>query len=270
MPWLTVGGAQLAYRELGKGDPLVLVHGSGSQTELWGPALDDLSSSYRVVAYDRRGYGHSPHSPVRDYRRHVTDAIEIVRRLAGGRAVLVGHSSGGNVALALAAKRPRLVRALVVAEPPFHGLRYATGSFLTTIPHVKLSQLRGRPQEAAAIFFRWVTSYRTGGNAFDRLPADLRDLMIGNARPLLAELDPHPSGALFEHLAMRSLAAIPAPITFLLAESSQPWFHRIHAELVRAIPAIHTEHIPGASHFSNSDAPAEFVAAVRRGAARAS
>jgi pimeloyl-ACP methyl ester carboxylesterase len=66
--------------------------------------------------------------------------------------VVVGHSTGGPVTLAMAAKRPGLVRALVVAEPPFHGLRYATGSFLAMMTRVKLSQLRRRPQDAAAIF----------------------------------------------------------------------------------------------------------------------
>lgn len=264
---LTVAGAELAYEERGAGDPLVLVHGTGFQTELWAPALDELSANHHVIAYDRRGYGRSQHRPVRDYRRHVADAIEVIERVAGSPAVVVGHSSGANIAFALTAQRPDLVRSLVVAEPPFHGLRYATTSLLAMIATAKLSQLRRRPRDAAATFFRWVTSYRTGGNAFDRLPAGARELMLGNAGAVLAELDPLPTGAAFEQLSMRSLTAIPASITFLLGELSQPWFHRIHDSVVRARPDIRTERISGASHDINSDAPAEFVAAVERGAA---
>jgi pimeloyl-ACP methyl ester carboxylesterase len=269
VPVLTVDGAELAYEERGAGDPLVLVHGSGTQLELWGSAVDELSIDRRVIAYDRRGYGRSSHRPVRDYGRHVADAIDIVERVAGGPAVVVGHSSGASVALALAAERPELVRALILAEPPFHGLRYATGGLVAVIARAKFSQVRGRPRDGAASFFRWVTAYQTGGNAFDRLPVEWREMILGNARALLAELDPHPTGGLFEHRSMRSLTAIRAPITFVLGDLSQPWFHRCHAKLVGALAGTQTERIPGASHFVSSDAPAEFLAAVQRGAARA-
>jgi pimeloyl-ACP methyl ester carboxylesterase len=269
MPALTVDGVELEYEERGAGEPLMLIHGTGFQTELWRSSLDDLSARHRVIAYDRRGYGRSQHRPVRDYRRHVADAIEVIERVAQGPVVVVGHSSGASIALVVAAKRRDLVRALVVAEPPFHGFRYATRSFLGMIARAKLSQLRGRPQDAAAIFFRWVTAYQSGGNAFDRLPAELRQLMLGNARAVIAEADPHPTGVLFEHVPTRALTGIPTPITFLLAESSQPWFHRIHDRLLRAMPHIQTERIAGAGHYINSDAPAEFLAAVERGAGRA-
>jgi pimeloyl-ACP methyl ester carboxylesterase len=133
----------------------------------------------------------------------------------------------------------------------------------------KLRQLRGRRREAAEIFFRWATSYRTGGNAFDRYPLELRELMLGNARSILAELDPHPTGVAFQHVSRRSIASIRIPVTVLVAELSQPLFHRAHAWLVRALPAIQTKRIPGASHDIANDAPAEFTAAVDRGAARA-
>lgn len=267
MPELTVDGVELWYRETGAGEPLVLVHASGSQTELWGPAVGYLAASHRVIAYDRRGYGRSPHRPVRDHRRHVADAIEVIERLGRGPVVLVGHSSGANVALGAAARRPDLVRVLVVAEPPFHALRHPTRSLLAMIWRAKVRQLREGREAAASVFFRWATSYRTGGSAFDRTPAVLREMMFRNARSLLAELDPHPAGMSFEHLPMRALSAVTAPITFMLGELSQPQFHRAHAALVGAMPAIQTERIPGASHAMNFDAPVEFAAAVERGAA---
>jgi pimeloyl-ACP methyl ester carboxylesterase len=265
---LAVDGVELAYHERGAGDTLILIHGTGEQSELWGRGLDDLASRHRVIAYDRRGYGRSQHCPVRDYRRHVADAIEVIERRGDNPAVLVGHSSGASIALAVAAERPELVRALVLLEPPFHGLRNATRSFLAMIARAKLRQLRGRPVEGAEVFFRWATSYLSGGNAFDRYPAEVRELLLCNTRPVLAELDPHPTGSAFQHVPRRSVASIQVPTTVLVGELSQPLFHRCHAWLVRALPAIQTKRIPGASHDIANDAPAEFIAAVERAAAR--
>jgi pimeloyl-ACP methyl ester carboxylesterase len=260
----------LAYEERGAGDTLVLIHGTGEQTELWGGALDELASRHRVIAYDRRGYGRSQHKPVRDYRRHVADAIEVIERLGNGPVVLVGHSSGASIALALAAERPDLVRALVVLEPPFHGLRNTTASFLAMVTRAKLKQLRGHPREGAEMFFRWASAYRAGGNAFDRHPPELRELMLGNARAVLAELDIHPTGVTFQHVSRRSIASIQTPITLLLGELSQPMFHRAHKWLLRALPVIQTELVPGASHDIANDAPDQLIAAIERCVARVS
>ena len=269
MPNLAVAGVELTYEERGTGNALVLIHGTGEQIELWGRGLDELPRSHRVIAYDRRGYGRSRHRPVRDYRRHVADAIEVLERLGDGPAMLVGHSSGASIALVVAGERPDLVRGVVLLEPPFHGLRNATGSFLAMIARAKAEQLRGRPREGATIFFRWATAYRTGGNAFDRQPPALRELMLDNARPVLAELDPHPTGSAFQHVPRRSISAIQTPTTVMLGDLSQPLFHRAHAWLIRALPAIQTVRVPAASHDIANDAPGEVTAAVERLAARA-
>jgi pimeloyl-ACP methyl ester carboxylesterase len=114
------------------------------------------------------------------------------------------------------------------------------------------------------MFFRWATAYRSGGNAFDRHAPELRELMLGNARAVLAELDVHPTGVTFQHVSRRSIASIQAPVMLLLGELSQPLFHRAHAWLLRALPTIHTERIPGASHDIANDAPDQFIAAIER------
>lgn len=77
---------------------------------------------------------------------------------------MLGWSSGGNTVLALATKRPDLYRSLVLAEPPWHGLRHATLDMLAMLSRVKLSELRGRRRDVPPIFFRWISGLRSGGN----------------------------------------------------------------------------------------------------------
>src|SRR2546423_9719050 len=167
---IPVPGCELIYDELGTGEPLVLVHGTGAQASTWRGTVGDLAAGgYRVIDYDRRGFGRSTHRPVRDYRVHVADLAAVIEGV-GAPAHVLGWSSGGNVALALAVARPDLYRPLAIVQAPWHGLRRATPALVAVLVRAKLSQLRGRRREAAVIFFRWVSGLRDGGNGFDRLP----------------------------------------------------------------------------------------------------
>lgn len=264
--FLSYEGVDLAYEEHGSGEPLLLIHGSGAQAATWGRTTGDLAAAgHRVIAYDRRGYGDSVHPPVRDHRRHVADAMAVLERVAGSTAspaTVLGWSSGGNIALALTAARPDLVRNLIVVEPPFHGLRRPRADQLRMVARAKWAQLRGRPEEGAEYFLRWA-----GEESYDKAPKEERDRLLGHARNLLAELDPHPYGVMFEHLPMRRIRDIRVPVTFLIGENSHPFFHTLHRRMVRAVPAIHSEVIPGASHLVHVDAPDAFAAAVRRATA---
>lgn len=259
--FLSYEGADLAYEERGSGEPLLLIHGTGAQAATWGRTVDDLAAAgHRVIAYDRRGYGASAHPPVRDHRRHVADAAAVLEHVAKAPATVVGWSSGGNIALALTAARPELVRRLIVVEPPLHGLRHPTAALLRTLARAKWAQLRGRPEEGAGFFLRWAA----GDAAIDALPAEERNRLLAHADNILAELDPHLYGVMFEHLPLSRIRSITVPVTFLIGEDSNPFFHKLHRRLVRAVPSIRTEVIPGATHLVHLDAPHAFAAAVRK------
>ena len=124
MPVLEVPGARLNYRTAGDGPPLVLVHGSATDMTTWDGVVDELAREHHVVVYDRRGYGQSRHKPVRDHRIHAQDLTAVLAKVAGQPATVVGWSSGGNIALAVAVKHPELFSALVIVEAPFHGMRH--------------------------------------------------------------------------------------------------------------------------------------------------
>jgi pimeloyl-ACP methyl ester carboxylesterase len=264
---LVVPGATLRYRTAGDGPPLVLIHGSATDMATWDGVVDELARDHRVIAYDRRGYGASTHRPVRDHRIHARDLTAVLEQLAGEPATVVGWSSGGNVALAVAAKRPELFSALVVVEAPFHGMRHADRHVLATAARLKLTQWRGRRLAAAEVFYRFGSALRSGGNSYDRAPDDVRRNLQANAEPVLAEWDPHPFGVMHEHVSLRSVVGTPVPLTWILGAESSPWMAGLHDRVVRRRPDIRTIRIEGAGHLAHLDRPAEFVTAVREGAA---
>ncbi|HQT93435.1 MAG: hypothetical protein B7Z61_02305 [Acidobacteria bacterium 37-71-11] len=103
----------------GEGEPVVLLHGHSLDLRVWDeivPAL--IAAGLRAIRYDQRGHGRSA-SPPSGYRwgDHAADLAEVIVRVAGGPAHVVGLSKGGGIALELAVRRPELVRTLALIGP---------------------------------------------------------------------------------------------------------------------------------------------------------
>lgn len=98
----------------GYGDPVVCTHGVGDDSSTWNEvALRLADDGFKVTSWDLRGHGQS--TGFDDYSRDaaLADLASIVEA-AGPRAILVGHSLGGYLSLALAITQPSLVRGLVL------------------------------------------------------------------------------------------------------------------------------------------------------------
>jgi pimeloyl-ACP methyl ester carboxylesterase len=117
--FVAVGVNRLHYVECGRGEPaIVILHGNGSMLQdiLGSGLIERLAPSHRVVVFDRPGFGHSPRSrggiwTAGAQARAVREAFD---QLGLYRPVLVGHSWGTLVALALALRYPAAVRSLVL------------------------------------------------------------------------------------------------------------------------------------------------------------
>ena len=118
--FVTVEGARLHYVERGTGTALVLLHGNGSMIEdFQSSGLIDLAAKkYRVIAFDRPGFGHSdrPRSTIWTPEAQADLIAAALKEIGAPRAIVLGHSWGTLVALALAVKYPQEVQALVLAS----------------------------------------------------------------------------------------------------------------------------------------------------------
>ena len=118
--FLTIDGCRLHYVEQGEGEPLVLLHGNGSMIQDFkSSGLVDLAAKqYRVLVFDRPGYGHSdrPRTSIWTADLQADLICKALQRLNIPRALVLGHSWGASVAVALALKHPEMVRGLVLAS----------------------------------------------------------------------------------------------------------------------------------------------------------
>ena len=114
MATTTVNGVRLFYELSGTGEtPLVLVHGSWDSHQVWDSVVPRLAREFRVLAYDRRGHSQSTRTD-RPYsiREEAADLAALIEERGMAPAHVAGSSSGGSVALRLAASRPDLFRSL--------------------------------------------------------------------------------------------------------------------------------------------------------------
>ena len=120
-------GMSIEVSQQGRGDPVVLLHCSGSSGAQWRSLAAKLGKRYHVAAPDLLGYGGSSSWTASRAQFCLAQEAAIVRSLIGrlGRpAHLVGHSYGGAVALHIARTRPDLLKSLTLVEPSaFHLLR---------------------------------------------------------------------------------------------------------------------------------------------------
>jgi pimeloyl-ACP methyl ester carboxylesterase len=118
--FIRAGGVRLHYIEKGQGLPVVFLHGNGAMLEdLLISGIIDLSARrYRAIAFDRPGFGHSERPRGRRWTASAQASLlsRVFQRLGLDRPIIVGHSWGTLVALALALEHPQQVSGLVLVS----------------------------------------------------------------------------------------------------------------------------------------------------------
>jgi pimeloyl-ACP methyl ester carboxylesterase len=227
---------------------IVFVHGTRLSRSAWAAQLDGLGGEFRAIALDLPGHGTRSDEHFTLERAGDILADTIRDQAAGGRAIVVGLSLGGYVAMALAARQPERIRGLVLAgataEPigvrslPYRALALA------------LDRLDGPPLNRLNAWF-----FRT------RYPPEI-------AEPIVAGGFWSKGGAaalreLFGQRFAPLLAAYPGPT--LIVNGQWDLLFRLSAgTFAEAATDARRVRLAGALHLSNLDQPAAFNEAVRR------
>jgi 2-hydroxymuconate-semialdehyde hydrolase len=116
---IDAGGIETNYHDVGRGPPVLFIHGSGPGVSAWANwrlAIPPLSRSYRVIAPDMAGFGFSARPAGFEYHKDawIAQAIGLMDALGIDKAHVVGNSFGGAIALAMAIRHPRRVDRLAL------------------------------------------------------------------------------------------------------------------------------------------------------------
>jgi pimeloyl-ACP methyl ester carboxylesterase len=233
------------------GRPLVvLVHGSLDRATTFARVVRRLQDLH-VITYDRRGYNRSREAGglARSdggrlpFDQHVDDLVE----LCGRRSVVVGHSFGGDIALAAAGAAPDRVAAVGAYEPPM--------PWADWWPRRSGREVSDEdPGARAEAFFRRVV----GDESWNRLPRRSREERRADGPALVAELAALRSGG--EPFDLRKLQV---PVVLGRGESSVPHHVRAVEEMAGLVDGARVVVIAGASHGAHVSHPEEFASFVR-------
>jgi pimeloyl-ACP methyl ester carboxylesterase len=275
--FLDVDGVRLHYIERGEGEPIVLIHGNGTMIQDFTVSglVDRLASSHRVIVFDRPGYGYSSRPrQLWTPRAHAKLFQRALGQLGVEKAVVLGHSWGTLVAVALALECPSLVRSLVLASGYFYPTLRAD-TFLFSPPAVPVIGDAMRhtisPLIARAILpglIKQMFAPAEVPERFERLfpkelmmrPSQLRAAAEDAAlmTPSVMELQHH-----YRELQM--------PVTIITGADDQiADVGRQSERLHRELPRSEFIALPGLGHMVHHLAPDGIASAVERAAQKAS
>lgn len=121
MSAITIDSELVHYEVLGRGRPVILIHGWLGSWRYWIPVMQQLSANYRVYALDLWGFGDSQKNPARySLQSQVNLLTQFMEKLGINKAALVGHSFGAAIAIAFARRHEVLTsRIMTVSAPLF-------------------------------------------------------------------------------------------------------------------------------------------------------
>jgi pimeloyl-ACP methyl ester carboxylesterase len=231
----------------GSGPALVMVHGAGSGRWGFGLLRPHLEHRFTVVAADRRG--RDPDEADRyDLDLDIQDVGALLREFGPG-ASLFGHSYGGLIAAAAAARAEGLDR-LVLYEPPMGGVLNA-GAWVDRLDALVAA---GDREPALLDFLRDIGGYT------EVEIAAMRGTPVWDARLATMPTAVREMRAENEYrLPIEALARVTVPTRLLVGSRSPEWAHRSTEAYAEAIPGATVVTLEGQGHGANAAAP-ELVA----------
>jgi pimeloyl-ACP methyl ester carboxylesterase len=252
---VAVDNLELEYEVYGAGEPVVLIHAGGCGDWFRGLLAErTLTDRYQLIRYHRVGYAGSDHiaGPV-SVRAQAEHCRGLMRRLGVTRAHIVGHSSGGNIALQVALDHPEHVRSLALLEPalltvpsgPFAGHameQYRAGDWSAAVD-IWMAGVGGADYRAAM--------ERALPGALDHAVADA-DTFFGQELPAVREWS----------FGRDDAQRIEQPVLCVLGGCSDdvsPVYNQRHELLLDWLSNVEAFVLPGATHLLHVQNPGEMA-----------
>jgi pimeloyl-ACP methyl ester carboxylesterase len=250
---------KLYHESIGKGETVIFLHSGVTDSQMWDAQWQDLAKDYRLIRYDRAGFGKSAPNTAAGNSRD--ELLKLMDDLGIEKAHLVGSSAGGEIITNFALEHPEQVKSLVLVSSLVGGYE------LQGEPPAQLMALfgalqAGQIEEAAALTTQVFLLGEQRKEA--DLARDLRDSVsamalqaIKNGAFMQADADtPQPA-------AMQRLGEISVPTLLIVGSYDNPAIAKAAGEISKALPNAQFVAIDKAAHLLNMEAPQAFNQTLR-------
>jgi pimeloyl-ACP methyl ester carboxylesterase len=268
--FVEAGGLLVHYKVAGQGEPtVVLLHGFAASVFSWRKVMEPLSEAGMVVAFDRPGFGlterpvpgdwggESPYSS--EAQADLT--VAVLDELGIDRAVLVGHSAGGTIALLTAIRYPERVEALVLEDAAVYGY-ISTPEWMGPFLRMPLMDRFG-PLTVRSVTLWGEAALRTAWSDPEKITVEL---ISGYKKPLQVE---NWDRALWEVVLAshplrleERLGEVSVPVVVITGEGDRIVPARSSERLAGELPVAQLVVIPDCGHVPHEECPAEFLESV--------
>ncbi len=246
------GQSRLYYEVAGEGDPtVILLHGGMLDCTMWDEQFELLAKSHRVVRYDAGAHGQSA-LPPEAYWDHA-DLLGLMDHLQIDRAVLVGLSMGGRVAIDTALEEPTRVRGVAAVSSGLGGYLFESDFHMGNRKKMIAAWKSGDFDAVVEAFQREWTDGPS--RAPDEVDPNIRERVRVMAR---GTVDSVMEGRSLQPPAIERLEELDLPMLIVVGELDMPGIHEIADLLVDANSQAELVTIPGVAHMVNLEAPEEF------------
>ncbi len=253
--FINVGGAKLYYEELGKGEPLIFIHGHSFDHSEWDPQFFEFAKKYRVIRYDCRGYGYSD-KPKEDLAfLHAEDLLKLMNKLKIKKAHLVGLSMGGFIATDFLALHQNRLLSVTAASGDIFPVSGPSEPWTKEQLAVRRAEIEKVKQKGTMNQkWDWLNALmRNGGTNLEGIRRAVWDMIYkwDQWQPLHAE----PRLVLGnDAVSILKKQKITVPVMVLTAEADK---NRVN-QLLACVPTAVQVLVPNAGHVSNLENPVDF------------
>jgi len=247
----------LHFETLGRGRPIMILHGLFGSARNWQGIAGQLCTNYRLIMVDLRNHGHSPHHHKTGYVDMAEDLRALMKMLNMEKVSLLGHSMGGKVAMLFALHYPGLIDKLLVMD--IAPVSYVRGfaALIDAMLALPLEDIQNR-SDAARIL------------EHDVADAGVRTFLLQN---LVRKKDGYEWRLNLHALkaGLRELGDFPrqdrqyhGPALFLGGADSDYLLPGHHPAIHALFPHARIEMIPGAGHWLHADQPQGVIDHIKR------
>jgi len=255
---IDVGKTQLYYEEMGEGHPLIMLHGGFLDRRMWDDQFHTFSKKYRVIRYDARNHGMSRAVP--DTFTHYDDLSRVMEQLGIKKAVIMGLSLGGRIAVDFALEYPEKVSALILAAPGLSGYNFDSPELQEVNAPMQQAFQEGNLHLGIEYFQRGWT------DGPHREPSEVDSTVRNKVRAMAVNSVEHwnPQSRVVEQVppAVDRLGEIKAPTLAVVGDLDMPDILDIVDSIEKTVTGAKKVIVPGVAHMVNMEKPEEFNAIV--------